>query len=292
MSTTAARNQLNWFFWPIYLLVLALALVAHWDASFYFGRAELSNTAVSIVSPIGLKDSPSRRQSGMPENRAKSGTTQPAQRAQPFARLQARWESVWSIDVASAEQNEDNIDRALDLRAQAERGDLEAVVELIGAASWCASAGPLASQRESADGTRPPPCAERFGADIASHDALEWAIFRWTMMLANAGFHDATLYASVRGRDLLFAPSSASETEDVESLRSQLIGQLQSLALTGSADAASELNGYYMRAVETGGNGAEQARYYAKLTEHLDPARTGLVEVTDDWIVTRARVPG
>ena len=110
-------------------------------------------------------------------------------------------------------------------------------------------------------------------------------------MLANAGFQDALLYASVRGRDQLFAPSLAADPEVVASLRSQLIGQLQSLAATGSADAASELNSYYMKAVEIGESAAVEARYYADLTERLDSARTGLVEVTDEWIVTRARAP-
>ena len=208
----------------------------------------------------------------------------------PFARLQARWDAAWSIDVTSAELNETNIDRALDLRARAEEGDLEAAVELIGAASWCASSGPLSTQRASIEGTQTL-CADRFGTDIDSHGALEWAIFRWTMLLANAGFQEALLYASVRGRDQLFAPVLAADPEVVASLRSQLIGQLQSMAATGSADAASELKGYYMKAVEIGQSAAVEARYYADLTERLDPARKGQMEVTDDWIVTRARAP-
>ena len=263
--------------------------MVYWAAILESGQTNPSHAGDGVASLLAQTDSIRWQQPGTTNTDA--STTHIARQAQPFAGLQARWESVWSIDVASAEQNETNIDRALDLRASAERGNLDAVVELIGAASWCASAGPLASQRENADGSRPPPCAERFGADIASHDALEWAIFRWTMLLANAGFHDATLYASVRGRELLFTSIPESDAEVVESLRSQLISQLQSMALTGSADAASELNGYYMKAVETGESGAEQARYYAKLTEHLDPSRRGLVEVTDECIVTRARSP-
>ena len=289
MSTTAARNQRHgrWRGTPYWV---ALALAVYWAASLESDQTELSHAGTSVASLIAQTDSTPWQQPRTTNTLA--STTRIVRQTQPFAGLQARWESVWSIDVASAEQNEINLTRALDLRASAERGDLDAVVELIGAASWCASAGPLASQRGNADGSRPPPCAERFGADIATHDALEWAIFRWTMMLANAGVHDATLYASVRGRELLFTSIPASDAEVVESLRNQLISQLQSMALTGSADAASELNGYYMKAVETGESGVEQARYYAKLTEYLDPSRSGLVEVTDEWIVTRARSPG
>ena len=268
---------------------MALALIAFWAISLSFHQTEPSEAADDIVSAITPKDSTRTSQTRTPSGHTRA--LQAPRQTQPFAALQARWESVWSIDVAAAEQNEANIGRGLELRARAELGDLDAVVELIGAASWCASAGPLASQQQNADGTRPPPCAERFGADIASPDALEWAIFRWTMMLANAGFQDATLYASIRGRDLLFTATSTLDVEAIESLRSQLIGQLQSMVATGSADAASELNGYYLKAVEIGAHEAEQARHYARLTEQLDPTRSGLVELTDDWIVTRARAP-
>ena len=288
MSTIAAGNQQHGY-WPAAPCLAVLALVMYCVASLQSSQTEPGRAAENIVSPIALAGS----HRGQPPKLTidSLATTQRARPTQPFAELQARWESVWSIDVASAELNEANIDRALELRARADQGDLDAVVELIGAASWCASAGPLSSQRESADGTRPPLCAERFGADIASHGALDWAIFRWTMVLANAGFQDALLYASVRGRDQLFAPSLAADPEVVASLRSQLIGQLQSMAASGSADAASELNSYYMKAVEIGESAAVEARYYADLTERLDSARTGLVEVTDEWIVTRARAP-
>ena len=241
-----------------------------------------------IVSATSLTMASHLTRHPMPFSKVTQTTTTPP--TAPFAGLQARWETVWGIDVTSAELNEANIDRALDLRTRAEQGDLDSVVLLIGAASWCASSGPLSTQRASIEGT-PTLCADRFGADIASHGALEWAIFRWTMLLANAGFQDALLYASVRGRDQLFAPPRAADPEVVASLRSQLIGQLQSLAASGSADAASELNSYYMKAVEIGESAAVEARYYADLTERLDPERTGLAEVTDDWIVTRARAP-
>ena len=289
MSTTAAGNQqrLRSLAWhqAVIVLVLAVGLLLSLIGWLDSHQSEAPRNPGSFVLPHSLGDLSRTSQS------RETTQTVSASLAFPFAALAAQWESVWSIDIASAERNEANIDRARDLRILAEEGDLDAVVELIGAASWCASAGPLASQRDNTDGTRPPPCSERFGADIASHQALEWAIFRWTMMLANAGFQDATLYASVRGRDLLFAASSATDPELAETLRSQLIGQLQSMASTGSADAASELNSYYMRAVETSESGAEQARFYARLTEQLDPTRSGLVEVTDDWIVARGRLP-
>lgn len=286
---TAAGNQqkLLWLARPQAMIVLALvvmllpSLIEWLDAR----QFEAPSKAGSFVASHSLLDSSRVSQPNT------TTQTMAAVQAFPFAALAAQWESVWSIDIASAERNETNIGRAQELRTLAEHDDFDAVVELIGAASWCMSAGPLASQRENTDGMRPPPCFERFGADITSHNELEWAIFRWTMMLANAGFHDATLYASIRGRDLLFAASPTADPELAESLRNQLIGQLQSMASTGSADAASELNSYYMRAVETSESGAEQARFYAKLTEQLDPARSGLVAVTDDWIVARGRLP-
>ena len=292
MSTIAAGNQQK-FFWPTVpnvSVLSALALVAYWAVCLDFGQTERGSAVENIVSSTSLAHSPRRQHRETPTERSMS-VRETARQTAPFAGLQARWETVWSIDVTSAELNEANIDRALDLRARAERGDLEAAVELIGAASWCASSGPLSTQRASIEGTQTL-CADRFGADIASHGALEWAIFRWTMMLANAGFQEAILYASVRGRDQLFAPPLAADPEVVASLRSQLLGQLQSMAASGSADAASELNSYYMKAVEIGESAAVEARYYADLTERLDSARTGLVEVTDDWIMTRSRVPG
>lgn len=288
MSTAAAGNQQNGG-WPAASVWAALALVLYCAACVLAIQTEPGSAAKSVRSPTASTDSLRRPQPGITNDSARA--MQIARQAQPFAGLEARWDSVWSIDVASAELNEANIDRALILRDRAEHGDLNAVVELIAAASWCASADPLSSQRDSADGTRPPPCAERFGADIASHRSLEWAIFRWTMMLANAGFQEALLYASVRGRDQLFVPPLAADPEVVASLRSQLIGQLQSMAASGSADAASELNSYYMKAVEIGESATVEARYYADLTERLDPKRTGLAEVTDDWIVARARAP-
>ena len=293
MSTPAAKHDgyLLWIAVPC-----ACASLWLWALHLDFDIAGLHGddaNRVSLVSPLRVRfDSAHGAQVEIHGDRstAAAKAAPPSESyAQPFAGLQARWESVWSIEASSAERNEANIDRAADLRDRAEQGDLDAVVELIGAASWCASAGPLSSRRDGADGTRLPPCFERFGADIASHKALEWTIFRWTMMLANAGFQDALLYASVRGRDQLFVPPLTVDPEVVASLRSQLIGQLKSMVASGSADAASELNSYYMKAVEFGESAAVEARYYADLTERLDPERTGLTEVTDDWIATLAR---
>ncbi len=223
--------------------------------------------------------------------------------ATSFFALQHLWDTVWSIDAAAAELNEANIMVAQSLRERAERGDLEATVLLLGAASWCASAGPLLLQHEGTRGA-PAACLSRFGADIDSRESLDWAIFRWTMQLANAGLKDATLYASVLGREQLFvsvspaAALSAETLEVTERLRGQLIGQLQSMVGDGSADAASELNSYYLKAVASRG-GANRgsaadrepvsalARYYAALTERLDPTRSGLIELTEEWIQQR-----
>jgi hypothetical protein len=214
-----------------------------------------------------------------------------------FFALQNLWETVWSIDATAAELNEANIMDALALRERAERGDLEATVLLLGAAGWCASAGPLSLQHEGVRGA-PAACLARFGADIDSRERLEWAIFRWTMQLANAGLKDATLYASVLGREQLFAPAAMAANAGVSSdvattLRAQLIGQLQSMVGDGSADAASELNSYYLKAITDGQSPRNEptsttlARYYAELTEKLDPTRIGMVELTEDWIRQR-----
>ena len=216
-----------------------------------------------------------------------------------FLALQNLWDTVWTIDAAAAEVNEANIVEARALREQAERGDLEATVLLLGAAGWCVSAGPLSLQQEGTRGV-PSACLSRFGADIDSRESLDRAIFRWTMQLANAGLPDATLYASVLGREQFFVPQlavgampdgtgQAQEVADMtETLRSQLIGQLQSMVSSGSADAASELNSYYLRPVSEGEPDAALARHYARVTELLDPARNGLVELTETWIRERA----
>jgi hypothetical protein len=220
-----------------------------------------------------------------------------------FVALQNLWETVWSIDAAAVEVNEANIMAALALRERAERGDLEATVLLLGAAGWCASAGPLALLHEGVRGA-PAACLSRFGSDIDSRESLDWAIFRWTMQLANAGLADATLYASVLGREQLFATLSSSittnadaveTTDTTDQLRAQLIGQLQSMVERGSPDAASELNSYYLSAIAYGRTKgileseiaptSALARYYAALTERLDPTRAGIVELTEEWIL-------
>ncbi len=219
----------------------------------------------------------------------------------PFFALQALWDTVWSIDASAAKINESNIKLALSLRERAERGDLEATVLLLGAASWCASAGPLSMQQEGSRGA-PAACLSRFGADIDSRESLDWAIFRWTMQLASSGLHEATLYASVLGREQLFVSASPAmialaqatpdmqATEIAEQLRGQLISQLQSMVSAGSADAASELNSYYLKAIAMGVPDTTLARYYARVAEWLDPARGGLVELTEEWIRERGNV--
>lgn len=69
-----------------------------------------------------------------------------------FLALQNLWDTVWTIDAAAAEINETNIVEARALREQAERGELEATVLLLGAAGWCASAGLCRSSRKARAG--------------------------------------------------------------------------------------------------------------------------------------------
>jgi hypothetical protein len=238
----------------------------------------------NLVAVVAVADAPSRRAASSPA---------------PFFALQTLWDTVWSIDATAAEINESNIMLALSLRERAERGDLEATVLLLGAASWCASAGPLSMQHAATRGA-PAACVSRFGRDIDSRESLDWAIFRWTMQLANSGLDEATLYASVLGRELLFTSASSptiavaytspstEAAETAELLRGQLISQLQSMVAAGSADAASELNGYYLKAIAVGAPEATLARYYAHVAERLDPARGGLVDLTEEWIRERS----
>lgn len=56
--------------------------------------------------------------------------------------------------------------------------------------------------------------------------------------------------------------------------RALLIGQLQTLAERGSADAASELHGHWSGSSSFRLNDEQAAHYYAKLTEKLDPERS------------------
>jgi hypothetical protein len=192
-------------------------------------------------------------------------------------RIQQRWDALWQANAAAAELNVSHLQSALSLIERAERGDLEATLDLMGAATWCLSAGPMTNVTDVADAIANVrvPCYERFGDDLASRERLERASFVWLMQLVNAGLEDATLYASALtrgiGPDVLGGINDEPETRDMQ--RAQIMGQLHSMALRGSADAASELNGHYGGDSYLTKPNAALATYYARLTDTLDPAR-------------------
>lgn len=186
-----------------------------------------------------------------------------------------RWDAMWSTDVAAAEVNVANWYNTASLIARADRGDLEATVDLVGAATWCLGAGPLTNITELVNGERRP-CFERFGDRLASRARLERASFAWVVRLAAAGVDDATLYASALtrgvGPDLLGGPDNEPDMGDDQ--RALLVGQLQTLAERGSADAASELHGHWSGRSAFRLADERLTHYYAALTEQLDPTRS------------------
>lgn len=106
--------------------------------------------------------------------------------------LRQRWDAAWSTDISAAELNVAHLHNAAALIERAERGDLDATVDLVGADIWCLTAGPLATITDPV-GDDQRACFERFGADIASRERLERATFTWVLRLATAGVEDATL---------------------------------------------------------------------------------------------------
>jgi hypothetical protein len=191
------------------------------------------------------------------------------------AAVRKRWDAMWSTDVAAAEVNVANWHNTASLIRRADHGDLEATVDLVGAATWCLSGGPLTNITDSVNDERRP-CFERFGVDLASRERLERASFMWVVRLAAAGIDDATLYASALtrgvGPDLLGGPDNEPDIGDDQ--RALLVGQLQALAERGSADAASELHGHWSGRSAFGLADERLTRYYAELTEQLDPTRS------------------
>ena len=198
--------------------------------------------------------------------------SRPANSLDSLGQLRRRWDAAWSTDISAAELNVAHLHHAAELIERAERGDLDATVDLVGAATWCLTAGPLTTVTDQV-GDDQRACFERFGADLASRERLERATFTWVLRLAAAGVEDATLYASALtrgiGPDLLGGPDRDSDTRDMQ--HALLIGQLQTLAERGSADAASELHGHWSASSAFRLNDEQAARYYAKLTEKLDP---------------------
>jgi hypothetical protein len=209
-----------------------------------------------------------------------SGLTASRNTQDSLQRIQQRWDSLWQVDATAAETNVRHLQSALSLIERAERGDLEATLDLMGAATWCLSAGPMTNVADVVDATETRgnarvPCYERFGGDLASRERLERASFGWLMQLVNAGLEDAALYASALtrgiGADVLGGVNDEPEIRDMQ--RAQIMGQLHSIALRGSADAASELNGHYGGDSYLTRPNAALAAFYARLTETLDPAR-------------------
>lgn len=198
--------------------------------------------------------------------------------ANALADVGLRWDATWSTDVSAAALNVANLHHAEALIHRADAGDLDAAVDLVGAATWCLNAGPLAYVTDQI-GDHARPCFERFGADLQSREQLQRASFSWVLRLVAAGLDDATLYASARtrgiGPDLLGGPNGDDEIRD--SQRALLIGHLQTLAERGSADAASELHGHWSGASAFHLADERLASYYAQLTERLDPARNLVV---------------
>ena len=198
----------------------------------------------------------------------------PTQASGSLAHIRQRWELMWSADAAAAELNVGNLQHAPGLIERAGRGDLEAVIDLVGAATWCLSAGPLGNVTDLVNDERRP-CYERFGDAVASREQLERSSFAWLMQLANAGVEDAVLYASALtrgiGPDLLGGRDVDAETR--VSQRALLLGQLQSMAARGSADAASELHGHWSGDSSLAVNDTALATHYLRLTGQLDPMR-------------------
>jgi hypothetical protein len=194
--------------------------------------------------------------------------------------IQNRWDLIWRADAMAAELNVDNLHAAHSLMQRADAGDLEATIDLVGAATWCLSAGPLVTVTDLVKGERRP-CYERFGEALASRERLERTSFVWLMQLVSAGIDDAALYASALtrgiGPNLLGGADANAELREIQ--QAQLLSQLQSMAQRGSANAASELNAHYGGDSALTANDADRALYYARLTEQLDPAR-GAIAVT------------
>jgi hypothetical protein len=216
----------------------------------------------------------------------------PATSSATLSSVALRWDAAWSADVAVADANVANLHIAQALIARTAAGDLEATVDLIAAASWCLSGGPLvtitdgnASSTDITESGEPltesrRPCYERFGESLASRAELERAVFAWVLRLAAAGVDDAALYASAlirgTGPDLLSNSNAemGSATDVRQTQRELLLSQLQTLAERGSAAAASELHSHWSGDSAFHLRDPGLANYYALLTERLDPTRS------------------
>jgi hypothetical protein len=195
----------------------------------------------------------------------------------PLSHIRKRWDSMWRADATAADLNLGNLHIAQSLIHRADAGDLEATTDIIGAAMWCLSAGSMVNVTDFIQGERRP-CYERFGASLSSRERLERAAFAWVLALASAGMDDAVLYASALARGLgsdLFGGADIDE-QLREMQQAQLLGQLQSMAMRGSAEAASELNGHYGGTSSLVAADTALSVYYARLTEQLDPTRSAM----------------
>jgi hypothetical protein len=253
------------------LCALALVAFANWPSP-----TKVAHDAVGHATGAPAAASPAKTADSVPITTSHR-TLRPANAviaATSLAAVRVRWDSIWSADVGAAELNAVSLNNTAALMERAEQGDLEATVDLIGAATWCLAAGPLANVTDQVGDERRP-CFERFGVDLASRERLERASFAWVLRLAAAGVEDATLYASALTRgmsaDMLGGPDA--ETALGADQRALLISQLQGLAERGSADAASELHGHWSGLSAFKLADVQLVRHYAELTERLDPAR-------------------
>ncbi len=254
----------------------------------------LFRTAIDALDPTisNLRNNAAEHRAASPSSQNVITIAQPASLASDhqLAAVSQVWDTVWRADSASAIANEGYIHAAVALRDAADAGDLAAAAQLVGAANWCVSAGPLAMTYELIGGERRD-CVQYFGSDIDSRAALRAALFRWTMRLANAGLGDATLYASVLTRELTAVNPVVDPAELSQEYAAQLMGQLIALSEKGSADAASELNAHYAGASSLNLRDESLAMRFAARTEQLDPLREGLIASTLEFIRNKALTP-
>jgi hypothetical protein len=254
-----------------YGVMAVCAMVFLWVNNPTFWRDSVAHIYRSVVVDIASESSRVVSLFSMEEKSAQKRTTHYAS----MERLRTRWDALWSTDISAAERNVATLENAVTLTERANGGDLDAAIDLIGAATWCTAGGSLVNVTDAVGDVRRP-CYERFGDALASRETLERATFTWLMQLSAAGLDDAVLYASalLRGQGAdLFGGTEQSVTLR-EQQRAQLLGHLQTLALNGSADAASELHGHWSGDSALAMRDDAIANFYAELTERLDPART------------------
>jgi hypothetical protein len=258
--------------WCAVMMLLALSMFSNWQAaSRWLLSALYLQRDAAVVSTASVQKRAANEFGIHPRPREKNHLLA----VTTLNTVRERWDAMWSTDVSAADANVAHLRDATVLIARAERGDLEAAADLIGAATWCLTGGPLVNVSQLIGNERRA-CFEYFGDALTTRQQLERASFTWVMQLAAAGLDDATLYASAlirgNGPDLLGGVDANAETREAQ--RELLLGQLQTLAERGSADAASELHGHWSGTSAFHLHDVQRAHYYAALTEQLDPSRS------------------